>query len=132
MVVYRVTEPRFHNDSMYGPGTGRNFIKYDKPFPKDKVPSGLVLVEKAAEKKVADKVLNIVLIKKVMKEMIEKKDGCTPEGVPTMKPLKARTKLNFSQEVRDELLVEIKSEEQSKIEKDDVSFTSSPSAVKTL
>lgn len=135
MFTYKVTTPRFYNDSMHGPGTGRDFIKVDKPFPKDKdgnLPEGLELVEKAAEKKVADKVLNTVLIKKVMKEMIEKNDGCTPEGIPTMKPLKAKTKLNFSQEVRDELLLEIKSEGQSQIEKDDVSFTSSPSAVKTL
>jgi len=135
MVTYKVTEPRFYNDRMYGPGTGRNFIKVDKPFPKDKngnIPAGLVLVEQAVDKKAASQEVDRVKIKKVMMEMIKNEEGCTPEGVPTMAPLKSKTKLKFSQELRDELLMEIRNDEQNNIERDDVSFTNSPAGVQTL
>ena len=135
MFKYKVTEPRFFNDTMYGPGTGRNFITVDKPFSKNdkgELPAGLVLVTKDEKKVSASETLDKPLIKKVMLDMIQKKEGCTPEGVPTMKPLKDRTKLKFNQEVRDELMEEIRKEQQSKIEKDDVTFTSSKSAVQTL
>ncbi len=53
MPKYQVTEPRFYNNVMYGPGTGRNFITTEKPFPKNdkgELPSGLVLVEITQEK----------------------------------------------------------------------------------
>lgn len=136
MPKYQVTEPRFYNDSMYGPGTGRNFITTEKPFPKDakgNLPAGLVLItpEKKEAVSKGDE-LNRPLIKKVMLDMIAKKEGCTPEGIPTMKPLKDRTKLKFTQVVRDEIMAEITQDNQNNIEKEDVTFTTSPSAVQTL
>lgn len=134
MPKYQVTTPRFWNDSMHGPGTGRNFITTDKPISKDKdgnLPEGLVLVTKE-EKKAAPQTLDKSLIKKAMIDMIQKKEGCTPEGIPTMKPLKDKTKLKFNQDVRDEIMVEITQEKQNNIEKEDVTFTTSPSAVQTL
>ncbi len=135
MPKYQVTTPRFWNDSMHGPGTGRNFITTEKSIPKDKdgnLPEGLVLVTKEEKKAAAPGALDKPLIKKVMLEMIEKKEGCTPEGVPTMKPLKDRTKLKFNQDVRDEIMAKITQEKQNDIEKKDVTFTTSPSAVQTL
>lgn len=125
MSKYKVEEPRFFNDSLHGPGTGRNFITVDKPFPKDKIPSGLVLVTEG-KKASAPETLDKSLIKKVMLEMIEKKEGCTPDGVPTMKPLKDRTKLKFNQDVRDEIMAEISQDNQNKIDVNEVTFTENP------
>ena len=134
MYKYKVTTPRFHEGVLYGPGTRRNFISYDKPFPKGKMPDGLEPVIKADEKKAVDQTLDTPLIRKVMLEMIEKKEGCSPEGVPNMAPLKLKCKLKFGQEVRDEIMADIEQEKQHKIEIDDVTFTgdAKPSSVQTL
>lgn len=56
MPRYEVTKKKFlgagKNAKLYGPGTKRQFITVDKPYPKDKVPAGLVLVKAATKAEV--------------------------------------------------------------------------------
>lgn len=129
---YRVKSPGFHGGQLYHPEGKRKILTVKEPF--KKIPSWLILITgKVSE---ADKAagLDKVLIKKVMLEMITKEEGCSPQGVPNMSPLKNKTKLTFGQDVRDEIMAEIEKERQDQIDKDSVTFTGNqkPSAVQTL
>jgi len=55
--IYRVTKPRFHNGVLHSPDDPRhNTVTVEKPYPKGKVPAGLVLMskEEVEEKKNRD------------------------------------------------------------------------------
>lgn len=48
MPSYRVTTPRFHHGTMYGPGTSRDVLTVEVPFKPDadgKLPNGLILID---------------------------------------------------------------------------------------
>lgn len=45
MPTYRATADGFMHGELYGPGRERPYVHVDKPFPKDKTPSWLELVE---------------------------------------------------------------------------------------
>ena len=125
---YRVKSPGFHGGQLYDPNGKRKILTVKESF--KKTPSWLILITGKVNEDDKKAGLDRVLIKKVMLEMIKKEEGCSPEGVPNMMPLKTKTKLKFGQDVRDEIMVDIEKEKQDQIDKDSVTFTSS--AVKTL
>jgi hypothetical protein len=120
-VSYRVKSPGFHGGQLYHPQGKRTVLTVDKKF--EKTPSWLVLITGKVDKADKDAGLDRVKIKAAMLEMIKKKEGCSPEGVPNMAPLKVRTSLKFGQAVRDELMAEIEKEKTDQIDKDSVTFT---------
>lgn len=125
---YRVKSPGFYGGQLYDPNGKRKILTVKEPF--KKTPSWLILITGKVNEDDKKAGLDRVLIKKVMLEMIKKEEGCSPEGVPNMMPLKTKTKLKFGQDVRDEIMADIEKEKQDQIDKDSVTFTSS--AVKTL
>lgn len=120
---YRVKSPGFHGGQLYDPNGKRKILTVKEPF--KKTPSWLILITGKVNE--ADKAagLDRVLIKKVMLEMIKKEEGCSPQGIPNMSPLKNKTKLTFGQDVRDEIMAEIEKEKQDKLDINSVSFTGS-------
>lgn len=111
MAKYRVTTPRFFNNMLYGPGTRRSTLTVDKPFPKDKMPEGLVLiVETTSSAPTVDR----DKIKAAMLEMIKGDDNLGTDGIPNMAPLNKKLKFKVGSELRDELMKEINAEKAHK------------------
>lgn len=122
MPKYKVTTPRFHAGNLYGPETRRKFITVDKPYPKGETPDGLVLVAEVAVKKVEGQEVDRDQVKLAMLSMIGEKEGLNADGIPNMAPLQKKVKKKVGQALRDELMTEIKNDEQVKIEKDEMTF----------
>lgn len=115
MARYRVTTPRFYgkgkNAALYGPGTSRLVLTVDKPYPKDSMPDGLVLiVETKSSAPVADR----DKVKAAMLEMIKDNDNLGTDGIPNMAPLNKKLKFKAGSELRDELMKEISAEKAHK------------------
>ena len=135
MPKYKVTTPRFHNGKLYGPATRRAFITVNKPYPKGETPEGLELVTEVVAKKDANQEVDRDQIKSAMLDMIKDKEGLSADGIPNMAPLQKKVKKKVGQALRDELMTEIKNDEQTQIEKDEMTFIDSDAgdgAVKTL
>ena len=113
MARYKVTTPRFFGKGgkacLYGPGSKRQFVTFDKPFPKDKTPEGLVLVSEptAAEKKAGIQETDDVTVKTAMVEMISKGEGLNADGIPNVAPLERKVKCKVGKDLRDKLMQEI-------------------------
>ena len=107
MPKYRVTTPRFFNNMLYGPGTSRLTLTVDKPFPKDKMPEGLVLI---VETKSSAPVIDRDKVKTAMLEMITDDDNLGTDGIPNMAPLNKKLKFKAGSELREELMTEINAE----------------------
>ena len=111
MTRYRVTTPRFFNNMLYGPGTRRLTLTVDKPFSKDKMPEGLVLI---TETKSSAPVIDRDKVKAAMLEMIKDDDNLGTDGIPNMAPLNKKLKFKAGSELRDELMKEINAEKAHK------------------
>lgn len=87
MPRYQVTKKKFlgvgKHAKLYGPGTKREFITVDKPYPKDKVPAGMVLVKAPTKSEVdAQKKTDKVDAEKRKSDKIET-DAVTFAGKPS-------------------------------------------------
>ena len=108
MPKYKVTTPRFHGKgeaaTLYGPGTSRSVITVDKPYPKDKIPDGLVLI---VETKSSAPTVDRDKVKAAMIEMIKDNDNLGTDGIPNMAPLNKKLKFKTGSELRDDIMKEI-------------------------
>lgn len=134
MVTYKVLAPGFYGKGksarLYDPNGKRPFLKREEPFEKGKTPKWLELVKEVDKPKAASHSVDTEALKVIMKKMIKEEDNLGTDGIPNVAPLAKKAGVKVTKKLRDELLVEIKAEEQIQIEKDEMTFIESPGAEK--